>query len=688
MKVVMFERAGSAEAHCFTDQDGEFSLEVDVEEGDVSDGRLVVRDPVRGGEVIEETTIADVGGGDGSPTEVSIVVEREDPTSHGTLEHRGFSPDALDGEEAVEGRFVRGFPDLPPYRPSDEFLKELGREGGPLHEEGDQERSDAGLPAGYPIFGQFIDHEITLDLTSSLEKEMDPMGLENFRTPRLDLDSMYGDGEEGSAFLYDEEHEGKLLLKRPEFSDLQGAGPPEGPFDLQRNRQDRAIIVDPRNDENLVLSQMLVAFIRFHNNVVDYIRTGAGADREFDLVAGEEGSESGREEVLEVARRLVRYHYQWAVRFDFLPSVCDQSILEDIERNGRRFLLNDRPAIPIEFAAAGYRYGHSRIRDEYEVNGSSGAIRLFPDMHPDDTEGMGSGRTLRGFDEVSPELVVDWRLFFEYGGPDTQKARKIDPRLSDSLFTLPFVDEDGVTSLATRNLLRGSKLGLPSGQSLARAMGFEPISNDDLPTADGTYDTTLRSQGRALDTDAPAWYYVLAEAEHQADGEQLGAVGSRIVGEVIHGLLNLDGGSVFCQAPENWTPVLPSRSEGDDYTIADIMAFSSRKAPDGLRIVEVRGEGEEKAVLEHTGEAPINLGGYTIAFGDGEREELTVNDSGAERELEPGETLDVHPGRGTNSEDEVYLGLRGGSPVIADTGDTVTVRNEVRAVSDSYRFEG
>ena len=56
------------------------------------------------------------------------------------------------------------------------------------------------LPAGYTYLGQFIDHDLTLDLT--------PLGdgpggvISNFRSPRLDLDSLYGLGPGGTPFLY------------------------------------------------------------------------------------------------------------------------------------------------------------------------------------------------------------------------------------------------------------------------------------------------------------------------------------------------------------------------------------------------------------------------------------------------------------------------------------------------------
>lgn len=691
-KVVLVEWGDEVYGFGMTDEDGAFSMPMS-DDGDMTaeEVTLVIRDPARGGDVVETIPLAEADGAerDGEHV-VRVVLEATDPVSHGTVEHRGLSPDALAGDRADEGRFVRSL-ELPPHRPGEAFLRALGAEDGPMHEAADDPGGDTSVPAGFPIFAQFIDHEITLDLTSSLERRVDPNGLENFRTPRLDLDSLYGDGEEGSPFLYDQRREGKLLLADPDPDVLRETGVPTGPYDLQRNRQGRALSVDPRNDENQILSQMLVAFVRFHNHVVDYITSGPGADDEYDLVDDEDGDATAAEEmdVLERARRLVRYHYQWAIRHDFLPAVCDRSVLEDVEQHGRQyFLTGETPAIPIEFAVAAYRYGHSRIRNRYELNDRSGVLRLFPDMHPGtDGDGVAMDDNLRGFDYASPDRAVDWERFFEYGDAPTQRARAVDPFLSDSLFTLPFINRDGVTSLATRNLLRGRALGLPSGQALAEAMGYEPIPNDALPTADGTFAELLREHGRGAETEAPAWYYILAEAQVQADGERLGAVGSRIVAEVFHGLLHLDETSVVTAAPDDWTPVLPgAEGTGEGYGLADIFAFASRPAPDGLTIADVEPTGTERVTLAQTGNGTVDIGDYSVEFGDGERARIGNATDERSVTLAPGERLDVYPGEGTGSASEVYLGVRGGRPVLADAGDTVTVRTGTGELSDTVTY--
>jgi hypothetical protein len=56
--------------------------------------------------------------------------------------------------------------------------------------------------------------------------------------------------------------------------------------------------------------------------------------------------------------------------------------------------------------------------------------------------------------------------------------------------------------LAQRNLLRQLTRSIPSGQSVAAAMGIDPISKKDL--------RELKPYG--FDTTTPLWYYTLKEA--------------------------------------------------------------------------------------------------------------------------------------------------------------------------------
>jgi len=214
--------------------------------------------------------------------------------------------------------------------------------------------------------------------------------------------------------------------------------------------------------------------------------------------------------------------------------------------NNRRVYRPDGVAfIPLEFADAAYRYGHSQIRHRYQVNADAPAVPLFPD--------------LMGFTPVASRFRVDWaRLFDVSGQPPPQRAKKIDGRLVASLIALPVVltgatDIEEFHSLAVRDLERGQGVGLPSGEAVARALGERPLTQEEIgATAAGWRGET------------PLWYYVLREADVQQGGHRLGPVGGRIVAEVLVGLLAHDPTSVL-HAPVAWQPLA---------TLADLLTMN------------------------------------------------------------------------------------------------------------------
>ena len=218
---------------------------------------------------------------------------------------------------------------------------------------------------------------------------------------------------------------------------------------------------------------------------------------------------------------------------------------------GPRYFVADRAyAIPLEFADAAYRYGHSQIRHRYQVNSDSKPVPLFPD--------------LIGFDPVPARRTVDWGLLFDLPGrPAAQRAKKIDGRLACSLIELPLaitgnVEEEAYHSLAVRDLQRGQGLGLPSGEAVARLMGEEPLSPEEVG---------LTESGWTGET--PLWFYVLREADVRHAGERLGPVGGRIVGEVLTTLIDRDPGSYRVTDPD-WTPTLPAHQPGR-FGLADLL---------------------------------------------------------------------------------------------------------------------
>lgn len=498
---------------------------------------------------------AEANGGKLKPADMEEALKQATKPSvmphHGMASGRGIINVPREPSHPGQGRFGRMFPYLSPANHSPEFLAWLGEKGGPMEEKGgDGATPDTSVPSGIVFLGQFIDHDITFDPLSSLSRQNDPEALRNFRTPRLDLDSVYGMGREGSPFLYKRDDHQLFLT-----------GFKDNPDDLTRNRDqdDKAValIGDPRNDENLLVSQLQYAFLRFHNAVVCHLR-------------------EGDEDVFNEAQQLVRWHYQWIILHEFLPAICDEDVVNDVLNERKYFTIGreDETYLPVEFAGAAYRFGHSMIRQKYRVNEQSGSLPLFAGKSGDPSLGM-------GFQPVPSELAVEWKYFFALDDDiEAQHARPIDTKLMPELFDLPFVEEsmpDFIRSLAARNLVRGLRLDLPSGQSVARAMGENALSNEEIGFANviEEYNARLDSTDTiSEDTEAPLWYYVLAEAEETANGDHLGPVGSRIVAEVLVGLIEADPSSFHTMQPK-WTPTLPAPSSGSgSYTMADLLTFA------------------------------------------------------------------------------------------------------------------
>ena len=198
--------------------------------------------------------------------------------------------------------------------------------------------------AGFTFLGQFLDHDITFDPTSSLERQVDPEAVNNFRTPALELDNVYGSRRGASPHLYDQTSPGGIKLLIDD----------EAPNDLPRNSQNTAIIGDPRNDENLIVSQLHLAFLKFHNAVIDWVL---------------DSGVSSPNEAFDEAQRLVRRHYQWIILHEFLPATVGQGLVDDVLEKGRRFYnWRNEPFIPVEFSVAAYRFGHSQVRPGYIAN--------------------------------------------------------------------------------------------------------------------------------------------------------------------------------------------------------------------------------------------------------------------------------------------------------------------------------
>jgi heme peroxidase len=460
---------------------------------------------------------------------------------------------------------------------------ELGAPGGlmdagdPLHEGpirlitnpelSPNNRDNPTTTAGITFLGQFLDHDMTFDTTSRLGVPARPERSANTRTPAFDLDSVYGSG--GFAArpeLYDPADHAKFKVEHG------------GQFeDLPRGSDGRAIISDPRNDENMMISGLQVAFLLFHNRVVDRLREG-GEDRRstappaeggFTLLEREEDDRQQR--VFSEARRLVTSHYHWIIVNEFLPQIIGAPLVNDILSRGPRF-YTPRPgeqAIPVEFQAAAYRFGHSLVRPSYRANLAGDAGRPFFGFVFDPAgERQTDPVDLRG-GARAPRRFIGWQTFFNFGGDQAVNVRPpktIDTKISTPLFNLPLAAiaaGDRPTALPQRNFLRHLTWSLPSGQAIAHAMRIRALRPSEL--------SELAGFGVGFERATPLWYYVLKEAE-LSGGARLAGVGARIVGEVFLGLLTLDR-NCYLSRNRGWRPTLPSRAPGT-FGMVDLLTFA------------------------------------------------------------------------------------------------------------------
>lgn len=399
------------------------------------------------------------------------------------------------------------------------------------------------MPAIFTYFGQFIDHNITAqtDREIGLSRIATPDGnvmdltplpadkvaqkLINGRRPQLDLEQVYGDGPALGTGVNLSETEADILYDMQK--ELRVVAVPPG-FDVPRQPDGTAIIADMRNNENLNISQLQCAFLLFHNKVAAALPGSPSNDQRYVT-----------------ARRLARWAYQYVVVNDYLRTVCDPVIVDDILANGNRYYApnSDAAFMPLEFSVAAFRFGHSMIRPQYNLNPTHSGTAALPL-----SEILNVGSLLDGTGKLRPEFIIQWHNFAKIAAhPDPQMARRIDPLIAKDLGNLPINLPGSKTipagpllqQLARRNLLRGFLLSIPTGQAIAAAMDIKPLSSANLTDGVPAAIATALVAGE-FQTATPLWYYVLQEARFQQNGNRLGSVGSRLVAETLIGLVRKD----------------------------------------------------------------------------------------------------------------------------------------------------
>ena len=444
------------------------------------------------------------------------------------------------------------------------------------------------IPAGFTYLGQFIDHDLTFDVTKvALGESLTVPELLQARSPTLDLDSLYGRGPKrrGSKKFFEADG---LRLRTGTTEASFGGGNADiamPGFDLPRVTTPGApaLIPDKRNDENLAVAQTHLAMIRFHNRVIARLASqGVPAAQRFAR-----------------ARALVVRHYQWMIRTDFLPRIVDPAIVDDVFRNGRKIFevraaATSTPTMPIEFSIGAFRLGHSMVRSRYNWNrvfdNGAGTLGLLFNF-------SGTGGFLGGGARLPSNWIADFRRlynFAEAGRADLtvpaakfNRAMRLDTHLVDPLADLPAGTFGGAPgtpaierNLAFRNLTRAQMLKLATGQQMvtllqSRGVPVTPLTRAQIVQgANGArLDGLTAAERDALVRRTPLWFYALREAE--TGNGRLRGVGGRIVAETIHRAM--EGSDQSIVRDPAWRPTLGPN--GQTFRMVDLLlvAFEGRR---------------------------------------------------------------------------------------------------------------
>ena len=530
------------------------------------------------------------------------------------------------GAPADSALFGRIFPQLPPFAAATDTVRaallEVGMPGGIMDARDDLAAGPKALildptvngnptstdpygtnpdnptmTAGSTFVGQFTDHDITFDQTSHLGQTANPLTSPNTRTPALDLDSVFGGGPAVRPDLYVPNRDGSV---GPALKIGSGGVHEDVPRVANGDGSYSALLGDPRDDENVIVAGLHSAHILFYNRVLSDLRNFSlrafPAAREADL-------EHSYVQYL-IARQITLWHYQWLLVNEHLPQIAGQEVVSDVLARGSQYYRPPRgdAFMPIEFGAAAYRFGHSMVRPSYRANFTSGtgdsanpAADPFFALVFDATQPAFDGPVTADRDDLlggypAARRYVGWQTFFDLGDGQVKNNKKIDTTISSVMFTLPVPaiaphTETAPTVLPQRNLLRQLTWSLPSGQSVARAMGVPRLTAADLADIGGVY--------APFSTSTPLWYYILAEAKIAEDGLHLGPVGGRIVTETLIGLLRADPASYLSAYPR-FTPFLgtdlmlgptpdPSITGNRSYTRAHFLYYAGVVAPGTYR---------------------------------------------------------------------------------------------------------
>lgn len=491
----------------------------------------------------------------------------------------------------------------PADMPSDAALIDLGDTMRPRpasHSEAydcNADDADGVIPAGYTYLGQFIVHDMTY---------LDPVtASRNLRSPALDLDSVLPEIDPD-----------QFISKIPELGPASlGLTSSQEDVrlteDLRRDDEvyGKPIIADDRNDNFLPLSQSHLLLLKFYNAIAALLGIRWTPDLKPD----------DHRRVREVWVK----HFQYAVLHDYLPRIVGsetyRAVLqgkraivhpESFPRGAARQQCDDDPWMPLEFATAFGRYGHSMIRHCYKPWNQKRVDEAVTVGDFMNVSYRNSGDCLSSSGRAIPaSWIHDWFYLLDFSGikgaPAGQKpimANLLDTNLAAPLGALPkrLLDNPGQPdppcplppsgdfNLAARTLMRVSWCHLKPAQDALKILNahltaikappIDALTPHEICDATRTGEAAVFKRHPELLEKTPLWFYMLREAEKKACGRHLGPFGGRIVMETMHAAIEASSCSILDGT--GWKPTLP-RALCDQFTFADLVAFSGNPDPLG-----------------------------------------------------------------------------------------------------------
>lgn len=485
------------------------------------------------------------------------------PTGNGTLDSDMSADSVARQLELAAQNFFRRLVNRPGYEVNADLISYITfPHEGQVFEQ--NPKVSANVPAVFTFVGQFIDHDLTMNAIDLFTDQTGPV--RNGASPLIDLDSVYGPRAMGTGPGLDMVFAANGTFKLNPVVGTNG-------FDLPRTAMPTpsgqlphlpvaqlAHIFDSRNDENQLILQIHILLQRVHNKLITQNKLPTAG--------------MSQSQVISTVRKEVVANWQTAVLQDYLPRVIQAATLADVlaEIRKRNFgNLKHKPfldlasgalivQLPHEWAI-GFRFGHSQLRPKYHLNAGAGAeVKLF-----DNFTAQPGVDDLRGSVPLPAAHVIDWGQFFPNVAPDQTPADarslRIDSKVTPPVFNLPesaIPDTiKTVGNLPQRNLIRGRSVGVVSGEELydfytstdggpAVVLHGQKLSPNQVAPSSvhHLFQHDANSAGQPV-FKTPLWFYIIKEAELQGNDRTLGAVGSRLVAEVVCGGIFYDEESVY-----------------------------------------------------------------------------------------------------------------------------------------------